>query len=609
MRERASIGTTSAIALIMCIGCGVSSTTTSPSSASNALFSGIGTLTGIGYVASSTVGPAPGGTQRYYLSYSYAQNLEIVAVDEAGRITVYPSPVSGEGAPHGVTIGSDANIYFGTSPHAHILRLNTTSDQLEDVGTIATEQYIWGLTTGSDSKIYGCTYPSAKLIRYNPKTSLFEDLGRMDASELYARACVADQSGFVYVGIGSTTSNIAAYEIATGRHREIIPTAYLTAGFGQLVTDSEGKVHGRVGSQWFSLSGWSATPEHSVPLQQPNNIFADGTSISISGATVQLKSPAVNSTTLPYTYRGNALPISRLGFGPDGNLYASSALPFYLFKQGSSGFSNIGQLGDGEGYSFLPLNGRILIGAYASIAPLLSYDVSREAASSPPNPTAINYPGENTSWRPLSMIQGNDGYVYIASMPGYGYTSSPLTRLDPESSSVTSINVLPNQSTTSVAASNGSVVMGTSISGGPGTISSANQAMIIVLGPDGKLAYQIAPIKGASRIANLITLPNNNIVGISDKTPFIFDPETHSLKSKSSLPESPLDSSLMLGPDGALWGLTANTIFRIDPDTLTSESISSPVPIAAGIAMDDNYLYFGSNSTIYEFNWKSRSLN
>lgn len=577
---------------------------------SDALFSAIGTLTGIGYAVSSTMGPALGGTQRYYLSYYYANNLEIVAVDEAGKIAVYPSPVSGEGAGYGITVGSDGNIYFGTSPHAHILRFNTASNQLEDVGHVANEQYVWSLTAGSDGKIYGCTSPSANLIRFDPRTGDLDDLGRMDSKEQYARFCVADRNGFIYIGLGSTTSNIAAYQISTGQHREIIPSSFLTIGFSQIVTDSDGNAHGKVGNQWFSLSGWSATPENSAPLQQPNNVFADGTQISISGTTMQLKSSTGSTMTLPYTYQGNALPVFRLGFGPDGSLYTSSALPFYLFKQVSSGFANIGQFGPGEGYSFLPLNGKLLIGAYASVAPLLSYDVSRDVASSPtPNPTAINYPGGNTSWRPLNMVSGNDGYVYIASMPGYGQPNSPLTRLDTQLNSVTSINVLPNQSTTSVAASNGLIIVGTSTSVGLGTTPSANQAVLVALDHNGKPMYQIAPLKGASRIANLVTLPNNSILGITDKTPFLFDPEKLTLKIGASLSESPLDNSLMLGPDGALWGLTANTIFRITPDTLAYESIPSPVTITAGVAMDDNYLYFGSNSTIYEFDWKDAPLN
>jgi hypothetical protein len=171
------------------------------------------------------------------------------------------------------------------------------------------------------------------------------------------------------------------------------------------VTDSEGKVHGQVGSQWFSLKGWTATAEKTIPVESPDNIFANGTIISISDEMVQLKKPDTGqASTIPYAYKGKALPVFRIGLGPDNALYASSALPLDLFKQGANGFSNIAQLGVGEAYSFLPLNGRLLIGAYSAPAPLMSYDyVARGVASlgSEPHPTMVVYPGENEGWRPL----------------------------------------------------------------------------------------------------------------------------------------------------------------------------------------------------------------
>jgi len=610
--SRIVVSVVTVIALNACLGCDVTLTPSIPSGSQQGSFSLIGKLSGIGDASSSAVGPAPNGKQRYYISYIYdpSAGLDIVGVDSTGKVSVFPTPVASEFAGYGTLVGVDGNMYFGTVPHAHVLRLNTNTDQLDDMGVPASsEQYIWELTNGGDGKIYGCTYPSAKLVRYDPKTLALEDLGRMDDSEEYARTCAADQYGFIYVGIGSNTSNIAAYEIATGQHREIIPTAYLTAGFGQLVTDGEGKVHGRVGNHWFGLTGWTATPENSVPMQSPNNVFADGTMISISGGTVQLENPATNqSSTLPYAYKGKGLPVFRIGMGPDNALYASTALPFYLFKQGANGFSNIGQLGDGEAYSFLPLNGRLLIGAYSALAPLMSYDVTRGIANlgPEPNPTMVVYPGENEGWRPLGMIAAEDGNVYIASIPGYGVLNSPLTKWDPQTNSVSNLTILQDQSTTSIVCVSQRLVVGTSISGGPGTSPTASQSMLVLLDSNDAPTYMTAPVKGAKRIANLVALPSGEIVGIADKTAFLYDLDHRELLASTSLSSTPLDNSLTLGPDGNLWGLTSDSIFRLDKNTLSvSALISTPNEITSGIAMDGANIYFGSNSDIYSFNWKS----
>jgi hypothetical protein len=375
------------------------------------------------------------------------------------------------------------------------------------------------------------------------------------------------------------------------------------------VTDSEGKVHGRAGNQWFGLKGWTATPENSAPVQPPNNVFADGTMISISGGTVQLENPATDqSSTLPYAYKGKSLPVFRIGMGPDNALYASTALPFYLFKQDANGFSNIGQLGDGEAYSFLPLNGRLLIGAYSALAPLMSYDVTRGIANlgPEPNPTMVVYPGANAGWRPLGMIAAEDGNVYVASIPGYGVLSSPLTKWDPQTNSVSNLKILADQSTTSIASVNGRLVVGTSTSGGPGTSPTASQSMLVLLDSNDAPTYMTAPVKGAQRIANLVALPNGEVVGIADKTAFLYDLDHQKVPVSTLLPSKPLDNSLMLGPDGNLWGLTSDSIFRLDSNTLSVTAlISSANEITSGIAMDGENIYFGSNSGIFSFSWKS----
>lgn len=596
------------ILLLACAGCGVSSTpnlSTATQNPGTESFSLVGKLNGIGYAFDAAIGPVSGRKQRYYLPYSYVDSLQVVGVSEDGNVISYSPPVS-ELSGYGTLLGQDGNIYFGTAPHAHVLRLNTASDQLEDIGTIPGEQYVWSLTAGSDGRIYGCTSPSAKLIRFDPQNPRLEDLGRMDSSEQYARMCVADGNGFIYIGLGSVTSNIVAYQIATGQHQRIVPSQFQVPGFAQIVTDIHGQVHGSVGNQWFSLNGWKATPEATIPTQRPTNVFADGTAISISGATVQLRSPDGTIKSLPYTYSGGALSVFRLGLGPDDVLYASTALPFYLFKQMASGFTNIGRFGNGEGYSMLPMNGKLLIGAYAAIAPILSFDVSRGFAPDPnPNPTAISYPKENDSWRPLGMVSDDDSEVYISSMAGYGMQSSPLTRLDIQTNTVTPINILPDQSTTSVALTNDNVVVGTSIQGGLGTFPSAKQAMLILLDPDGKLESSIVPVAGKSRIANLISLPGRMVVGIADRTPFRFDTTNMKINVGNDLPESPLDNTLVSGPDGTLWCLSSHNILRLDPNTLAVRSIPSPVQITSGMAIRDDGLYFGSGSAIYRFDWKN----
>ncbi len=166
-----------------------------------------------------------------------------------------------------------------------------------------------------------------------------------------------------------------------------------------------------------------------------------------------------------------------------------------------------------------------MIGAYAALAPLMSYDVTRGIANlgPEPNPTMVVYPGENVAWRPLDMIAAEDGTVYIASIPGYGVLNSPLTKWDPQTNSVSNLKILEDQSTTSIASVSQRLVVGTSISGGPGTTPTASQSMLVLLDSNGVPTYMTAPVKGAKRIVNLVALPSGEIVGIADKTAFLYD--------------------------------------------------------------------------------------
>jgi hypothetical protein len=186
----------------------------------------------IGGQEDALVGPGP-GSQRYYLDYTYANfTLDLVAIDPDTSVTqVFSNPAKSEWSPKGMTVGLDGNLYLGTAPNTHLLRLETATGKFIDLGRPSrTEQYIWQTTVGSDGKIDGCTYPSAKLVSYDPATGASADLDRMDPVELYARFIAASADGFVYIGIGYGTAHLVAYEIATRRHQDVLPPDYQMTG-------------------------------------------------------------------------------------------------------------------------------------------------------------------------------------------------------------------------------------------------------------------------------------------------------------------------------------------------------------------------------------------
>ena len=590
-------------------------------SASADSFQSLGAYYAVGSLQDHIVGPGPApGSQRLYLDYTYVgQALDLVAVDpDTGNFQVFPGPVPSEYSPNQMVIGPDGNLYVGTAPNAHGFRLQISTGKFTDLGRPSTtEQYIWGLTTAADGKIYGCTYPSAKLVRIDPTTGALADLGRMDPTELYGRYVAASPDGFVYVGIGYATQHLAAYQISTGTHQDILPAQYQLTGVVNVYLGADSNVYATSGTQHFRLSGFTATPiaASAAKSAAPWNVLQDGRTLTIgsgtTAGTLSVRTPSTGKTvTLPYNYAGEPLALFRVSFGPDGMLYSSSVLPLNLvFADPALGqISNLGNLGGGEAYSLMPYNGRLLIATYSGDSPLMSYDplAPFAPAATKGNPLLIDYTGANEGWRPESMIAGPQGIVYIGAVAGYGLLMGPLTVWDTAANQVSSYSLYPDQSVVSVTAAGNYIVGGTSIDGGGGSHPTATQAYLFLWDPaTQQKVFDTVPVPNAASIDNLVTAPDGTVFGITGTKLFVFDPQARAVTYTASLPFSGvLSSTLSLGPDGNLWGLTSSGIFNIVPSTRKATLVAkSPQPPTAGFAMDTAFIYYASNAVLNRYQW------
>jgi hypothetical protein len=199
------------VLLLVSLACGSAGAEPPPGFRLHARFLGIAGCLNTAIAA----GPEP-GSQRLYASHIYGgDTLDVIATDPlTGKTDVFSSPVPSECGAWAMVVGADGQVYIGTLPTAHVMRVDWQQHKLVDLGRPSeTEQYIWQLTLGSDKKLYGCTYPGAKLVRFDPATGKGEDLGRMSETEQYARLVAADDQGFVYVGIGTAKKDLVAYEI------------------------------------------------------------------------------------------------------------------------------------------------------------------------------------------------------------------------------------------------------------------------------------------------------------------------------------------------------------------------------------------------------------
>jgi hypothetical protein len=580
----------------------------------------VATYRGQGGQFASTVAPGPDpASDRIYATYLYLENtFDVISVDpNTGDTKVYSNPVTGEYGARSVVTGPDGNVYLGTLPNAHLLKLETKTGKLVDLGRPSpSEQFIWDVTFGQDGKLYGGTYPNAKLVRYDPKTGALEDLGRMDSVEEYAHFLAPSSDGFIYGGIGTHKMNIAAYHIATGERREILPAKFQEVGQANVYRAADGRVYAVAGKQYFRLDGWNATPiEASAagPRVYPNRA-RDGRILMLGRDALTVTEPKTGKTTrVGFAYPGRELPVFRVALGPDNVLYASSVLPARLLRldEEHGQFTELGELGGGEVYSFLARGDRLLMAAYGCAAPLMIFDPSKPFRKDPPssNPALVNYAGSDLSWRPLAMLNGPDGLVYAGAVAGYGKLGGPLCSWNVDAGSVQqNMHVLTDQSVSALTLWKSRIIGGTTINGGGGSRPTRKEGMVFLWDPvSRKVVFSFVPVPGAATIDNLITAPNGLVYGLAGSKLFILDAEKPQVRLRKDLPfpGGTVYSSLVFGPDGRIWGLAGHPnagIFAIDPRTNDVRLVARPPKtITGGFAFKNNAIYFLSGPDLYRF--------
>jgi streptogramin lyase len=580
----------------------------------------VGDYHGIGAQLAAVVGPGPTpGSERFYASYIYdGSTLDVLSIDpDTGFTEAFPNPAQGEYGAWGMTVGPDGNVYLGTLPHAHFFKLDTKQGTLLDLGRpSSTEQFIWDVAFGSDNRLYGVTYPNCKLVRYDPATGRLEDLGRLDPTESYARSIAASKDGFIYAGIGSSKANIAAYEIRTGQRREILPPDVQGVPFPRVYRSADGSIYGAVGKRLFHLTQWNATElesGHTVPAEARNALH-DARTLSLSEnqgiLTLTVTNPTTHTKVEHKTaYQGHKLPLVRIGFGPDGVLYGSSALPSAFIKSDINRHSmeELGSVGSGEVYSFLGHGQRLLMGAYGGLSILMSYQPNApfRPAGQTGNPVLVPLENGNPSWRPMAMIAGPDGSVYVGVVAGYGKLDSPLIAWNVETGSVQlNDGTVHDQSVVSLATWHDLIIGGTSITGGGGSHPTQKDAKLFIWNPKTRHKdFEIVPVSGAANITDLVTAPNDLVYGVAGNTLFEFNPATERITKTKTLPSwSLIYNSVSVDGAGRIWGLAHNGIFMIDTKTFNALLVaSSPVPITGGFALKNGKVYFIFGSAVYSY--------
>ena len=511
-------------------------------------------------------------------------------------------------------------------------------------------QMAMGMTEDDSGRIWSVTYPDSGVVCFDPADRTFTDYGSVYQQNWrqYQRFVAADDAGWVYFGIGSTASQIIAFDPETGKATPVLPEEARVKGSGYVCRDLNGKVYGHSGAAeptiWYEFykGGWSRLDEkpdlHPKPIITSHQglfhqDFPDGKRLlrcDLTERILEVEDPETGETyTRTFDYSSEGAHIMGIATAPNGTICGGTAFPMRFFSYDPSTDDWVNRASYGQWNTVARQGDRFFVGGYGG-GFLLEWDpaqpwVPTEKGNDECNPRWLTQ-CTPTIHRPHDLLPHPDGKTLVlAGTPGYGYTGGGLLFWNRETKTQALLehnDILSELSTMSLAAlPGGKILGGTTIAAGTGGEEKATEAQLYILDLDTKKVEWHAPLcPGTKEYADLCMAPNGLVYGIADrKRFFVFDPASRALIHSRDLEpdfgatishQGPRVFILTGGragerapePAGELFMLLVKGIARVDQETHAITLLAeSPVPIGPGGDFLDGHIYFGSGSHLYSW--------
>ena len=496
-------------------------------------------------------------------------------------------------------------------------------------------QMAMGMTQDDNGVIWSVTYPSSGVVSFDPATRAFKDYGHVYEQNWaqYQRYVAADDTGWIYFGIGSTASQIIAFDPQSGEGTPVVPEAERVKGSGYVCRDVNGKVYGRSGSQWYEFYNgeWTEIAEPTIDKKPIitshqglfHTKFPDGTLLKtcdLVNRVLVVENPEtgeVKQSSFDYTSEGAH--IMGLAVAPGNTICGGTAFPMRFFSYNPQTDAWTNRAAYGQWNTVARQGDRFFVGGYGG-GFLLEWDPAQEWVA-----TVKGNDGCNPLFltqctppihRPHDLLAHPDGKTLVlAGTPGYGYTGGGLLFWDRETKTRTLIehtDILPEHSTQSlVALEDGKILGGSTTAPGTGGETKAKQAELYIMDmATKKLDWHEAVFPGVQGYTDLCRASNGLVYGVADrKRFFVFDPAKRAVvhEEDTNATFGPTISHqgprvFVLAPEGTLYMLFVKGVARIDLNTHTITMLAeSPVSIGPGGDLLDGRIYFGSGSHLYSY--------
>lgn len=558
---------------------------------------------------------------------------------ETGQAEQFPMPFPPPGAsvdsPYASLLSSGNKLYthFGY----HFAEFDPAKRAFTFCSEKTSPWFAMGMTEDDDGVIWSVTYPQDGIVSFNPKTREFRDYGEVYKQNWaqYPGSVAADDAGWIYFGLGYTSSQIIAFDKTTGTAKPILAEAERKKGHGYVYRDVDGKVYGQAlkgeADAWIELYKGQAR-KIGAHEPRPKTVYAAGRllhkptpddgkiicDLVRRRLVVEGERPG-SRKELPFDYTTDGAIMMGEILAPDGTISGGTAFPMHLFSLDVKKDTLTNRPAYGQWNIVLTDKGSLFVGAYGG-GHLLEWRPSKpwvdtDPAKSGGNPAHLAAADPQIT-RPSRLLATPDGRTVIMSgTPAYGSTGGGLLfwdRIQGTPAVLGDADLVPDQSTLSmIALPGGKVLAGTTTSPGTGGEKKAGEALLYIMDPaTRKIEWRAAVLPGVQEYTDLVAGPKGLAYGIADrKVFFVFDWAKRSVVAKQDV-ESELGLAayhqgprvFVAGDMEAVYALFTKGVARVDPKAGALELIaSSPVEIDTGGAHLDGRVYFSSGSHLYSY--------
>lgn len=567
--------------------------------------------------------------------FDHRGGYALLVIDaDTGRSVEYPMPFQVRGDCPFASLLSSRNRFY-THFDSHFVEFDPGRREFT-FEHVTAPQMAMGMTEDDRGRIWSVTYPNSGVVVFDPASRAFRDYGPVYQQNWaqYQRYVAADDSDWIYFGIGNTASQIIAFDPASGKATPILPESERVTGSGSVYRDLDGKVYGQAGgtADWYELYRGGATRLDKQPPRQPKPIitgsqslchvdFPDGKRMQhcdLVTRKLKIVDPRTGVVqTRSFRYSSDGAHIMGVAVAPDGTICGGTAFPmrFFSYAPRTNTWKNrdtycqcntVVQQGD-----------RFFVGGYTA-GFVLEWDPARpwvktRKGSSRSNPLYL-IDCKPDIYRPHALLAHPDGKTLVMSgTPDYGYTGGGVLFWDRalrKGTLVPHTAILPEHSTMSLLAlPDGKLMGGSTTDPGTGGERKARQAELYIMDMATKtIEWHSAVLPGVNGYTNLCPGRNGMVYGIADTSRFfVFDPGRRVVVHEENTDArfGPIGyqqghRKFVTAPDGTVYILFQKGIARVNQDTFGLTLIAeSPVPVTFGGDILDGRIYFGSGSHLY----------